>query len=206
MNDIDFKPLSISSVVALVISLVAVVSFFTLPMLGCAIASMVIAVSSIRSIRRYHLSGAKLAVASICISGSTLILAPDWHAYLFNSESLPGYLRVNFAAAEIGQSTALDEYANKAICLKGYVRPSSRVVMRTLHLSPNGDNTNPENGITVTLPFDWEFQRDPMAISGVLTVNPQAKDPTQRYVLSAKAIHRSSTSYGLVPRVRGRGC
>jgi hypothetical protein len=207
MNDMEYKPVSVLSVVALLTSVVAVAAFLATPILVCAIASMAIAASSIRSIRRYNLSGIRLAVTSFCIAGSTLILAPAWHSYLFSSESLPGHLRVDFSAAKISQSTALDEYANKAICLKGYVLAPSRIVpMHTFQLSPDGNNTKSEITITVTCPFEWEYEYAPVAVSGILTVNPHAKDPAQRYVLAAGAIHRSNTSHGLVPRVPGRGC
>jgi hypothetical protein len=190
-----------------VTSVVAVAAYFASPFLVCAIASMALAASSVRNIRRYNLSGIKLAVASFWIAGSTLILAPAWHSFLFRSESPPGHLRVDFAAAQISRSTALDEYANKAICLKGYVLAPSRIVpMRTFHLSPDGDDTESGIVITVTCPFEWDYHYAPVAVSGVLTVNPHAKDPAQRYVLAAGAIHRSHTPHGLVPRAPGRGC
>lgn len=209
----EYKPVSVQSVVALVTSVIAVAAYFASPLLVCAIASMAIAASSIRNSRRYNLSGINLAVASLCIAGSTLVLAPAWHSYLFHSETLlfrsealPGHLRVDFAAAKIGQSVALDEYANKAICLKGYVLASSHIApMRTFRLSPDGNDLKSEIAITVTCPFEWDCQYAPVAVSGILTVNPHAKDPSRRYVLAAVAVHRSKTLRGLAPRVSARG-
>ena len=207
MNDMEYKPVSVQSVVAFLTSVFAVASFLALPVLVCAIASMAVAGSSIRSIRRYNLSGIKLTITSICISAATLILAPAWHSYLFTSESLHGYLRVDFSAAKISQSTALDEYSNKRICLKGYLVPPSRIVpMRTFQLSPDGDYASVEKTITVTFPSEWEYQYDPVAVSGILIVDPTAKDPAKRYMISADEIHRSNTSRDLASRIPGRGC
>ena len=207
MNEMEYKRVSPLSVVALVTSVGAVASFLAPPILFCAIASMVFAALSLQTIRRYDLSGIKFAIASICIAGSTLISAPLWHSYLFRSESLPGHIRIDFAVAKISQDTALDQFANKPICLKGYVLAPSRILpMRTFQLSPNGDDTKPENTITVTLPSEWEYQYAPVAVSGILTVNQYAKDPVHRYVLAAEAIHCSNTSYHLAPRAPGRGC
>lgn len=207
MNDIEYKRVSGLSVVALVSSVVAVGAFMVPVLLVFAIATLVMAAVSIRNIRRYSLSGLTLSVASIGLAGPTLLLAPAWHFYLFRSESLPGHIRVDFAAAKIDKTTALDDYANKAICLKGYVLPTTKqVVMGAFHLSPDGDDTKPGNSIRVKLPSQWEYQYAPVAVSGVLTVNPHATDPAQRYVLAAKAIHLSNTSYNLVPRAPGSGC
>lgn len=206
MSELKYRPLSVQSVVAFFTSVVSVAAFLFSPIIVFAIASIIIAVASIWSISRYDLSGIKIAVAGIYIAGSTLICAPAWHYYLFTSESLPDHIRVDFAGAKIGQSTALDAYANKAICIKGYVLPPSRVAsMRTIHLSPDGDMTKPDCTITVRLPSEWEYQYAPISVSGVLTVIQDAKDPVQRYVLVAKAIHHVNTSHGIVRRVE-HGC
>lgn len=206
MSDIEYKRVSGLSVVALVSSIVAVAAFMVPVLLVFAIAALLIAAVSIRNIHRHTLSGLTLNVASICLAGPTLLLAPVWHFYLFRSESLPGHIRVDFAGAKIDKTTSLDDYANKAICLKGYVLPTTENVLKgAFHLSPDGDDTKPGNSIRVKLPSQWEYQYAPVAVSGVLTVNPHATDPAQRYVLAAKAIHLSSTSYNLVPRVPGGG-
>jgi hypothetical protein len=206
MSDTEYKSVSIPSVVALVTSVVGVTSFLVLAMLVFATASIFVAVSSIWKIRRYNLSGVNLAVISLYISGGTLVLAPAWHYYLFNSESLPGHIRVDFAAANVGQSTALDAYANKPICLKGYLLAPSQIPSGKFQLSPDGDYRNAENTVTVMLPFKREHFYFPVAVSGILIVNPNAKETSQRYILTAEAMHRSRTSHGLVPRVPGPGC
>ena len=148
-----------------------------------------------------------MTVVSVFLAGSTLILAPAWHSHLFNSETLPGYLRVDLPEANLSRSTALDEYANKAVCLKGYViTPTQAYRLRTFQLSPDGNDAKPEIAITVTCPTDWEYHPIPIAVSGILTVDQNAAYPAQRYVLSAVAIRPSYTSYYLGPRVPRRGC
>ncbi len=194
MNEFEYRPFSIWSVVALVISIGAIASFVAWPFLAFTLASMAIAAISIRNIRRYSLSGTPFAVAGIIIAGSTLIFAPMWHTYLFRSEALPGHIRIDFAAIQISQTNRLDQYANQEICFKGYMLAPMRIgPTRTFCLSPDGDDTKPENSITVELPSDWDYQYSPVAVSGILTVNPSAKDPAHRYVLNAKAVCTSNT-------------
>lgn len=207
MNDPSYRSISVLVPIAIISCIVALGAFWAVSFVSFAAVSVLIGAWSLRDIRRYQLGGFRLASASLCVAAAILVLASARHVHLYVAESLPGHIRVDFAALEIGQTTRLDKFADKPICLKGYVlAPSHLEPTLTLCLSPEGDRSQREKAITVSLPFEWRYQHDPVVVSGILKVNPDSKDPTRRYVLEGKMITRCNTKHGLARRVSGFGC
>lgn len=210
MKEQEYKPVSSMAIISLVGSIAGLVSFIAAPMLTIAIISLAIGAASFFQIRRRVMSGTKPAILSISLSIMTLIFAPIWHMHLFNSESFSGYIRIDLAAMGIEQfgKSDLDQYANNKICLKGYMVPTGKFrSLQTFQLSSNGDVTKPESTITITISTNLiDYRHAPMAVSGTLTVNPDAKDPAQRYFLTADSIRPCYSSRGLARRSGRRDC
>lgn len=206
MQDPEFKPISTLAVCAMALSVVGCAAFLELSFLAFAIVAMAFAVIGQSRIRKYRQSGLRMVAVSVCLSVAALTLAPGWHLYLYRLESPLDYQRVDFSAPSLLKSKGLDQFASKTICLKGYALAPNRILpLREFRFSPDGNRQSPEGSIKVVLPVDWDFQYDAIVVSGTLTVNPFASSPGDRYVVSAVAIRKSNTGYGLARRVT-QGC
>jgi hypothetical protein len=197
-------PISKLAVAAAILSAVATFGYVALPMFAVAVVSLPMALIGRRFVLRHSLRGQRLSLASISISSVTLLAAPFWYFHQYNSESMPGYDRVAFES--IGAGAGLDQYERQSICIKGYALSSgSSAPQRKIYISPDG-RANFKTAILVQLPIAWKYSDDPIAISGVLTVDRQAMRWAPRYRMQATAIRSAKTGTDLMPRAPWDGC
>ncbi|MFH1302891.1 MAG: hypothetical protein ABIK07_17655, partial [Planctomycetota bacterium] len=158
----------------------------------------------LKSIRRYELSGQKLARLGICLSLIFGILTPIWYQIQFCSETLPGYQRVNFAAIMQDRENTEQKLAGlvgEHICLKGYALPRRELQLDEFqmdyerHGSSFGWKPDPEKTLMVQLPEgkSWKWHYDPIAVSGTLVRNLDAESnfDVPRFKLVQSAVSKA---------------
>ena len=198
------SPVSKIAVAAAILSVVATFGYVELSIFAIAAVSLPMGLIGRQVVLRHSLRGQRLSLASISISAITILTAPAWYFHQYNSESIPGHDRVAFVS--IGAGAGLDHYERCPICIKGYaISSGSSNPQTTIYMSPDG-RADPKTGIVVRLPIEWSFSNDPIAVSGVLTVNRHATGWTPRYILKATALRSVKTRTGLMPRAPWDGC
>ena len=203
MTDTEYKPVSTLAIVAMLLAVTGSLAFVSVAFIAAAVLSFPVAVTANRAIAKYAFSGRQFVIIGIALSTLTLPLAPAWHIYQYQSEALAGHSRLDFAALIGKPENNLDKYDSKRICLKGYALPSQNTQVQTFLLSADGNYKTPERAITVKVPEGWNYDYNPISVSGILIVNPNADSSTDRYTFAASAIQRVKTSYELAPRVPG---
>ena len=202
----DYTRISALAVASCVLGASAPLAFVAPHLVVLAIAAIPMALIALRTIRQYELLGSRFVIFGLCLSVTSLVLAPAWHLHRYTSEALPHHARVDFAAVGDKDQNLLDQYDNQAICLKGYAIASREISPREFSFSPNGDDRSADNTITVELPFGWGYRREPIAVSGTLLVNRAGKTHAHRYIFKATAIRIARTPHGLAERALGNGC
>src|SRR5678815_4875154 len=96
---ISYRTVSKSAVIALVLSIVSLLSFFAYWMLVLPMVSVVLGVAALSTIRRYpeEYTGAKAAMFAVVLSAGTFLLAATWHAVDYATEVPEGYARISFS-------------------------------------------------------------------------------------------------------------
>lgn len=199
MSKPEYKPISLLAVSAVITALVGTSSFLFAPFVVIPAIALLTSLVSIRAIRKYELAGSRSAVFAAAISVACVVFSPTWYFYLYHSEALTGHTRVEFNPTT---DREFDQYNGQPVCVKGYSL-RFRTGRKTILLSADGDFSKPGTMITVVVPEGWQHTYDALAVSGVLHVNLDAADPTDRYTISAAKISSANTSYLLLPRVPG---
>lgn len=176
-----------------------------------AVGGVATGLAALCEIRKYEFCGSRLARLGLATSIAFALATPLWHFARFNLESLPGYMRLDFAVVTKEGTNSLEPFSGKNICLKGYaLLPTSTRDPDRFVFSPNGDQRRTENAILVKLNSGetWQWISDSLAVSGTLAANPEAlRDPSlPRFVLKDATVRFSYTPYGLKNRVPGEGC
>jgi len=169
-----------------------------------AVPGVILGFVALKSIRRYELSGQKLARLGICLSLIFGILTPIWYQIQFCSETLPGYQRVNFAAIMQDRENTEQKLAGlvgEHICLKGYALPRRELQLDEFqmdyerHGSSFGWKPDPEKTLMVQLPEgkSWKWHYDPIAVSGTLVRNLDAESnfDVPRFKLVQSAVSKA---------------
>jgi hypothetical protein len=204
MLEPEYKSLSLLAVAAFIAAAIGSASFLHAPLIVVAAAALLVAMIALRTTRKYQMSGHRLALLATAIAVASIVLSPLWHDYLYRSETLLGHVRIELDTTL--KANGLDRYNGKRVCLKGYsLYYGGDTETNMFPLSPDGNFRKPETAVTVVLPKSWKFQIDPIAVSGILRVDPAAPESVQRYTLEAVKISNAKTSYLLAPRMPG-GC
>ncbi|MSQ97653.1 MAG: hypothetical protein EXR98_24315 [Gemmataceae bacterium] len=176
-----------------------------------AAAGIVTGIAAIHVIRKYELCGIRLARLGVITSVVFAMATPVWHVARFNSESLPGFARLDFARLTKPDTPTLDQFVGEEICLKGYALvPNSMRATDHFLFSADGDSRKAETAVIVDLGPDqnWKWRGEPLAISGRLVSNPAAltDEALPKFVLTLVTVRPSRTRFGLTSRVPGVGC
>lgn len=204
MNEPDYAPYSSLAIFALALGVLAAPGLLVPSIAVLAVPGLVMGCLALRTIRRYELRGARVAIAGITLSLAFGTAAPlcQWarvraERALFDSESEAGYERLNFArlardpgfdlfaamtqSSYSGKSQSLEDFVGRRICLKGYpafdVYHGPSLVDR-FTFSPDGRSGGVHRTVAVQLETASEMQSlfvHPLAVSGILVRNPQAE-------------------------------
>ena len=194
-QDTDYHPVSATSVWSFLLAFISPLGFVSASWVIVAVASLILGVAGLRTVRRYELRGRNFAVIAMCLSVPTCLLAPCWHYSRYHSESLPGYTRL---LLETKSPEKLDRFDGQPVCFKGYAIFTGRdLLQKSVVLSPNGDRRKIDTAITVEFDQGWNYQSGAIAASGTLKVNRDEKEPRKRYTLNAIKIVPVTNYYQL---------
>lgn len=192
--------LGVMAIAGLLVPECAVIS---LAGIGCGIAAL-------RAIRQYELGGRALARMGVALSVVFAALTPVWHVTQFQSESLAGYERIEFATLATSADQGLDHRVGQKVCLKGYASWGRLIETTEFELSSSGSNLKSETFVMVELVpgQTWTMHFEAIAVSGVLVPNPavSTEPNSPKYLLRQSTIRDSKTRFGLVPRAPYEGC
>lgn len=197
------KPICLIAVASIFAALLSTSAFVFAPLIVVAIFTIPMSLLAVRTIRKYELSGRNLSMVAMAVATLSAAGSPAWHGYLSVSETLPGYARVRFDPEDTG---ALDSLDGKKVCVKGYsLYFGGDPEVRSFLLSPDGNYRKETAAITVVLSGSWRHEYDPIAVSGILRVDPSSTVPRKRYTLSAVKVSTAKTSDKLAAR-SSEGC
>lgn len=133
-EEFSYRAMSRSAIVALLLSLVSVISFLYMPLLFLPILAGLLALAAIVSIRRnpQELIGYPVAIIALLVSVLVFAGGAGYHAYVYATEVPEGFQRVGFTqlkarpdhmavSAVPPEALALD---GKKIFIKGYIHPA----------------------------------------------------------------------------------
>lgn len=185
-SEVYIAPVSLQAIVSSALGVFCICAMLFPWLALLAVPGVVLGYMALKSIRRYELSGQKLAKVGICLSLIFGILAPVWYEIQFRSETLPGYQRINFATIMQDRQHSQQKLAalvGEHVCLKGYALPRREIQLNEFQMGyerPDasfGWKPDPEKTLMVQLPDgkSWKWHYEPIAISGTLVRNPDAE-------------------------------
>lgn len=145
----NYRTISRSAVIALILSFVSLLAFFVSWMLVLPVVALVLGVTALSTIRRYpdEYTGAGAALAAIGISTGTFLLAATWHTVDYVTEVPEGYSRVSFSELQPDMKNPnslirnLDailpkraaELNGQPVFIKGYMHPGVATMGKVDH-------------------------------------------------------------------------
>ncbi|WP_417391306.1 DUF4190 domain-containing protein [Gimesia sp.] len=190
-EQINYTPISMCAVTSAGLGVLCILGFVFPWLALLAIPSIILGFVALKLIRRYEISGRKLARRGIQLSLVLGIIAPVWHLtwyeIYFHSEALAGYKRVNFGAIVNDRKNAesrMESLLGQNICFKGYAIFSGKGFNKhrfdLYYNLPGGGfgfQPSPNELVSVQLPQGktWEWTHKPIAVSGTLVRNPDAE-------------------------------
>lgn len=130
-----YRAISKSAVISFVLGLIAIMGWYSAPLLVLALVSAILGIVGYRSILRYpnELTGKTLAVVGAVLGATVLIGGIARHSYVYATEVPEGYVRISFAELQPDKSKpwipvpekAL-EFDGEKIFVKGYVYPDGQ--------------------------------------------------------------------------------
>jgi hypothetical protein len=188
-----YRSVSRAAIASLVLGVLGLASFPVLFLLILPILGVVFAILAFAAFRRFpeELLGKPLAVAGLVLCGTTCLLAPTYHIYVYMTEVPEGYQRIDFGALKSGLGqpdippTAAIELDGKKIFIKGYIHPTSMdtVLAKRFVLVPDlgtccfGGQPPLTHMIEVSLSGDQRARKSyrKQRLAGTLSVNPNLK-------------------------------
>jgi hypothetical protein len=210
MTDSEYSPISSLAIVSALLGCAGLLGLFAPEFAMLALSGIATGLAAGFRIRKYRLSGIRLARIGIALSLIFALLTPVWHVTRFNSEALPGHERIDFSSLDTANDQHLEQLVGKKVCLKGYAIPNRLLAMDTFLLSVDGSTKKSEKAVMVELPAGttWNWQENAIAVSGCLfrvsTNNQDSEIP--KYVFRASSVRTSKTRFGLAQRAPWNGC
>ena len=224
-EQICYSPISMGAVTSAGLGVFCILGFIFPTLAWLAIPGVVLGCVALKSIRHYELSGRKLARRGIQLSLVCGMLAPFWHLawyeIRFHSEALPGYQRVSFGEIVNDRKnfeSRMESLLGQDICFKGYAIYAGQGFHKQqfdLYFTQPGGGFGFQPGqrevVSVQLPQGktWEWNHQPIAVSGKLVRNPDAKsDPeAPQFLLKQSAVYPALTAdHFQGPFTAGGGC
>ena len=140
-----------------------------------ALPGIAVGFAGLAAIRKYELSGRLFAKVGITTAVVFAVITPAWHLVRFNTETLPGHERLDFASLATAKVDGLDHFLGKKVRLNGYTLPlRSSIEMTTFLISPDGNTRKTETAVIVQLTSGdaWHWHPGAVAVSGTLVHNP----------------------------------
>lgn len=203
--ELHYSPISRQAIVSFALGILCIFGL-VFPLLAfLAVPGIILGITAVIAIRRYELSGQKIAWMGIQLSLVFGILTPIWYEIRFRSEALPGYRRVNFLELMKDRKKSeskLTALIGQNVCFKGYELTPSRVIERnsfrmSYQRPPSGfgSKANPEDMVLVKLPEGkvWKWSYEVIAVSGTLIRNPAAqRDPEEpKFMLVQSEVYKA---------------
>ncbi len=220
-----YSPISMTAVMSAGLGVFCILGFIFPTLAWLAIPGVVLGCVALKSIRHYELSGRKLARRGIQLSLVCGMLAPLWHLawyeIRFHSEALPGYQRVSFGEIVNDRKnfeSRMESLLGQNICFKGFAiyagQGSHKHQFELYYSQPRGgfgSQPGHREVVSVQLPQGktWEWTHQPIAVSGKLVRNPDAKsDPeAPQFLLKQSAVFPALTAdHFQGPFSARRGC
>ncbi|ADB16785.1 hypothetical protein Psta_2111 [Pirellula staleyi DSM 6068] len=137
-----YRTVSRSAVISVGVGVLALLGFSFPSLLPLAMLGIVLALTSLTTIRRYpnEYTGKKIALAGLLLSAFTLLVATPWHIYEYMTEVPENHVRISFSdlqpdpeVPELMIPPKAADLSGKQVFIKGYMHPGVSSTGKVMH-------------------------------------------------------------------------